>query len=66
MPTLKHRARIEAARETAADHLCHEKPNYNGSFPHPTHGYEVFSFTNPKTGLSAKIALPEIVLSIHY
>jgi hypothetical protein len=62
----KKASRIEAARQTAGIHLAIENPVFNGSYPHPTHGYEVFSFTNATTGQCAKIALQEIVLSLHY
>lgn len=62
----KRASHIEAARQTAAIHLATENPVFNGSYPHPTHEYEVYSFTNTKNGKCAKIALPEIVLSLHY
>lgn len=62
----KRNAFIEAARETAKLHLATDTAIFNGSYPCPTHGYEIFSFTNPENGQSAKIAIPEMVLSLHY
>ena len=62
----KRIAFIEAVRGTANLHLSTGKAIFNGSYPCPTHGYEIFSFTNKETGQSIKIAVSEMVLSLHY
>jgi hypothetical protein len=60
----KRKSRIEHARSIAREHLGTWEVVFHGSYPHPSHGYEVFSFTRPKDHKGAKIGIPEIVNSI--
>jgi hypothetical protein len=61
MKDTKRYDRIEHARSIAKEHLGTLEVVFHGSYPHPTHGYEVFSFTRLEDHKSVKIGLPEIV-----
>ena len=59
--TGKQAARIDHARQLAKEHLGTEDTIFHGSYPHPTHGYEVFSFTDIHDKAGIQIGLPEII-----
>jgi hypothetical protein len=61
MKDTKRNARIEHARQLAQEHLGTDETIFHGSYPHPTHGYEVFSFTDIKDKAGIQIGLPEII-----
>ena len=61
MKDTKRNARIEHARQLAQEHLATDKTLFHGSYPHPSHGYEVFSFTDIDEKDGIQIGLPEII-----
>ena len=61
MKDTKRNARIEHARQLAKEHLGTDKTLFHGSYPHPSHGYEVFSFTDIHDTAGIQIGLPEII-----
>ena len=61
MKYTKRNARIEHARQLAKEHLGTDKTLFHGSYPHPSHGYEVFSFTDIDENAGIYIGLPEII-----